>query len=249
MTTANYNVPADVINKIRSALKLADPTRGGTEAEVAAALNAVSKLVNRYNVDLANIGEASIKSSVVEQTGSIGSAFKWKRYVANQIAKAYFCRLLYTARTDKVFFIGQPGNIDIIKAILEIVLAQMSDLRDKELSPARQRWGYTHGNSDGYMEPFPTAAWTNSFFWGLAERLGERIQQDQEEAVRQSGALAIFSKANDDFIDEKYPTLKKAKPKKMKRRRWISDGIATGTAAAERVNFRSQVRVRGALGS
>lgn len=244
MTTANHHVPADVISKIRSALKLADPTRGGTEAEVIAALNAVSKLVNRYNVDLANIGEAAIKSSVVEETGSIGSAFKWKRYVANKIAEAYFCRLLYINRSDKVFFIGQPGNIEFIKEILQIVLAQMSDLRDKELSPARQRW---HRDSIGN---FPTAAWTNSFFWGLAERLGQRLLEDQQEAIRQSGALAIYQKANDDFITGKYPSLAKPKkPKRMRARRWIADGIVTGTAAADQVSFRSQVRVRGALGS
>lgn len=99
--------------RIKKMLALANDA-GATEGEREAALHHATKMLQKYNMEMADLPEDMADEAREQQDVTI-SADTWARYVCQSIAGLFFCKYILsktkTAGKDKHIFVGRQSNV------------------------------------------------------------------------------------------------------------------------------------------
>jgi len=109
-----------IMKKIQKLLTLAKD-KGATEAEAKNAMAMAQRLMTKYNIETANLGEDAPKASVRHESffNRKGSFNPADQYVMSILQQFYKVRILFSNGTDGngIIIIGSPDDIEIAKYV------------------------------------------------------------------------------------------------------------------------------------
>jgi len=221
----------NIISKIQKLLALAAEGSGATEAEARNAAIAAQRLINKHQLDMAEIiaaaeakGEAPVQQEPIEQQeyakGKRIAA--WEAMLGFILAPAFSCRS-YTARgwdSSSLMAVGRPTNIAAFKATFDYLVATIERLA-KASKP-----GHIHGRE-----------WNSSFGIGACEGIRERIQQESRQIEAANPNMAIVLRNEKQAVDEYVNA--NLKLRSGPRRNFSHSGRNAGRSAAAGLNLGS----------
>ena len=160
---------AEAIAKVRKLLALARG-KGASENEAAVAMRMAQAIIARLNLDIAEIDAMPVQGSSFEEDSElVTSSEPWRRELAAETARLYFCEYIYQfikyatpkrkngyIRGDVHTFVGQTHNIVVAKEMF-VYFVDTIDALAKQHSKGKSA--------------------RRSFCNGAAQRLGERIRE------------------------------------------------------------------------
>lgn len=192
-----------ILDKLRKVLAL---TESPVEGEAQAAAAHLSRLLQKYNLDIADLEKrgAAVAVKAEEKGHDLGkAAFKWKLDLAEGIAEFYFCAPIVNRETKKVAFVGRPDNVESLQMLYGWVIDQIRRIATEE-----RRKHY-----DATGEHIDPLRWQVSFGVGAVERLIERLHEmrarEQEDASESTGEQVVAlvlsrEKEISDYLEETY---------------------------------------------
>ena len=135
----------DIIAKVRKLLNLADPARGGTEAERDNAMRKAQELMFKHDLELFEIGEDDEKASGVthDEVMVEGKTKQWQGMLLHYIGTPFNCKLVYTKTFEKWqtrwTIIGTPDNIKAVETLWEALvpwLRSQASMARREAMPS-----------------------------------------------------------------------------------------------------------------
>lgn len=204
----DINIDNAVLTKIRNALNLAE--NAATEGEAAAASAAVARLLQKYNLDLADViisGNAEDLASTMGDIIQVPSAptiydsarkSAWVHRIAIAVAEAYFCRPMVSLR--QVWFVGYDTNAKAASHTFNYLYTTLTKLSDVAKDVYIQNFKAMHRVSPvkvgGAHHP---QTWRKSWLWGAADGVTQKLKETLAEVQGESMALVVVQK---DRIDE-----------------------------------------------
>ena len=231
-----------MIEKIRKLRALADPKRGATEAEAAAATARMFALMAKHNLELSELDDKAASSErEVGQDHTKATTYSGDLFLVQSISRLNFCEYLRGAGRNRThIIIGTKSNVVATREMIDYLVSTIGKL--------------AHEGSKSQPED-KRPSWRHAFRHGCADRLRERIEELREQArkgkARQAEgssnlpALAnlydVAAKANADFMAKAFPKLKTSK---VNAKLTSATGYAAGKAAAESVGLHKQVSAK-----
>jgi len=192
----------NIIEKIRKLLRLADPTRGASEAEAELAMQRAQELMTQHNISLAAVGNedgevpaAFVVGKDVYQTGRrkmdidqytswvlkevLEIKVAWMKYV-DKDAKGKWCQ------RHAYILIGGENEREYAKLLIEMLCSAMTVGLSKYLKDRGTKWtspvanSYYRGVHDGFIR--------------AAKEGRNKAVDAAPEAARNSYALAVIDK-------------------------------------------------------
>lgn len=123
----------ELLAKLARIEALAD--RAGTLAEAEAAAAALSRLLLRHNLSLAEVGERRERApgnGVTAQEHRLANGAAWRHYLLHALAQTHLCRAIRHAG-DRATIIGHPHNLAVVKDLYRWLSAAIERL-------ARRAW-------------------------------------------------------------------------------------------------------------
>ena len=115
---------ADIIEKIKKLLALAE--RGGTEAEAALAAEMAASLALKHNIDLAAVQTGPMPRNYNDVQIAIADKFEqWMANIVGGVAHLHGCKHYFSSRHDKSVawnVIGRPNTAEAIKLTVEYLV-------------------------------------------------------------------------------------------------------------------------------
>jgi len=201
VTTQDQVKWEDVLERLARIRALAD--RAGTLEEAEAATAALSRLLLRYNLSLADLDVASRpaeRAGVESRDLRLANSAGWRHYLLHALAQCHFCRAIRYPGTDRATLIGHPHNIAAVSdlhAWLAVSLERLAlDAWDAERP---------HGGAG-------KRAWLNAFRTGAVDGLWKRLLDERErlraEEEGRAWALAPLLDAEvDAYLAEAFAAL------------------------------------------
>jgi len=166
-----------IIDRIRKLLALAN---SANENEAAAAAMKAQTLLAEHNLSEADLGTVNDEDMVLDGE-LITDSRPWRRYLAAELARLYFCDYFYGfvkesrpnhsrgyRRFDRHTFVGRPHNVLITKSIFRY----LCDTIDRLAIEAANK--YPKGSRVSFV---------TSFRHACAKRLGERVREKWFESA------------------------------------------------------------------
>jgi Protein of unknown function (DUF2786) len=222
-----------VIEKIRK-LKAMTVEHGCSEAEAAAASQAMFTLLAKYNLSITEIADSSPVNKVGQEQVSAG-LFAWESLLYQSVAHLNFCEYLKGKRSHII--VGRPADSVTTKEMASYLIDTICKLAEQaaEKQPAGERWNFLH-----------------AFRIGASARLRERIAELEIQA--RAGKMKAADKdsllpalaniyqttaaANQAFLKSHFGKLKHTK---VSTKVLNGKGYAAGSAAANSVGLNKQV--------
>jgi hypothetical protein len=209
--------PSDeLIERIKKALALARD-KGATGGEAAAAMEAVSRMLLKYNLELADIeaggegGDGAGGIEIGENSLDIG-AVEWRWTLAKAIIEHNFCkpfeyRYGRNGKVSSCTVLGSPANVEAVVLLTDWLFRQVEgqareSWRERTPEGHYDRWRglWLHKSPRGaerivvmprgwtYIAP---RTWYQSFSIGAAYRLVERLAELRRAQVSEEAAGSI----------------------------------------------------------
>lgn len=217
--------------RIKKMLALANDA-GATEGEREAALHHATKLLQKYNMELADLPANQQDEAREEQKVTI-SADKWARSLANSVASLFFCNYFFmrtgTAGRDHHCFIGRQSNVVTAMHMCEYLIKSI-----KKEATKRYR--------------SPTSPEGRSFCVGAVNMIRRRVDDMKvsgAEAATPGTAMVLANvyqlehDANEKWLEQKGITLRTEKPRTDNSLR--ADAYHSGRAHGRTVSLNQQV--------
>lgn len=166
----------------------------GTEGEAAAAAAAVQRLLFKYNLSMADIGEKGEAGRAFERSDfTIGgdlnaSTNKWKAHLLAVICAANFCGCVQrgSSRTrwssadeepePNATVVGRPANIPVALGMFEYL--------EKE---ARRQCNVAYKKYGRFLLDTPRGRFNRSFYFGFIDVVRERLAAQRRNSVAEAG--------------------------------------------------------------
>ena len=233
-----------ILARVQKMLNLANDA-GATEGERDNAMRMAHATLAKYNLDLADLDEASELSAKAadsmeprEQHITAFYGRPWARNVAMNIGKLFFCTYLCSSHRKATqvrhYFIGRRSNAVTAALMAEYVVKSIM----KEGN--RQKRAEMEGN-----------AWLRTFCWGAAHKVKERVNHlvegtDEMQAPAEPGTALVLAnhyhneyEKNQLMVRELYPKLGKAS---MGKGHQGGDAYARGQQYGGSVSLNTQVK-------
>lgn len=194
-----------VMGKIRGLLAKAESTQFPDEAEALSAK--AQELISRHSIDVALLADS------VEVPGGTrlyldAPYTKPKFLLLAGIAEANRCRAVFNSGTDTATLIGFNTDVTLTEVLFTSLLVQGTSAI-LAAGPQQSRW-------DGASS---TRSWRNSFWFGYADRIEERLSEAASEAryeaaVLNEGLLPVLASRSEavvDTLEELFPNLRAMK--------------------------------------
>jgi hypothetical protein len=127
-----------IINKIKKCLAL---SRSANEHEAEAALRQARKLMDAYGVTDLDI-EAAEAQEQRSRAGAKKKPANWEAALANRIAAAFGCRLIFSggwARPGEWVFVGCGSAPEIAQYAFDVLLRQVKRAREEHIKTKLKR--------------------------------------------------------------------------------------------------------------
>lgn len=178
--------PENVVNKIRAILRKAEEGSGATEEEADAALKMANKLLFKYGLEMADIGDLNDDPGREFGKGQVlvteGDLDHWKGLLLARIGAQYFCKVYYTSwsgdRQRRWYIVGRHDYVQATLAMFEFVQPQI----ESDLTVALSRMTQNHRYARKYAEGVYTS------------QTGEYITEDTTDEQLASAAKERFER-------------------------------------------------------
>jgi hypothetical protein len=193
MDEPNWNEVLDRLIRIRS---LAD--RAGTLAEAEAATAALTRLLLRYNLSLADLDAAPDGSggTVLSEEFQVANSASWRHYLLHALAQGHVCRAIRFPGTNRAMLIGHPHSLTVVKELyawLSVAIPRLAndgweERRDREAAQLLLDSASGHRRFARARAALPGAkarrAWIAAFRAGAVDGIWRRLLEERE-ALRQ----------------------------------------------------------------
>lgn len=174
----------DILKKIE---KLhAKAQRASTEAEANAFADKVQELLERYNLSMRDIEKSSPSEVVSEDYLEASTWPAWKKILAADIAKLYFCQMVVVdkiKRIDgkikkrvKLTFYGKKHNTFVAKKMANYFFGSVQKMANDTYKAPRERRNFAHGCG-----------------LRLTCRIQEKIEKREKQSCSDKNALVVFN--------------------------------------------------------
>jgi hypothetical protein len=217
----NGSLPPELLGKVRALLRKAED-QAATEEEARAFLAKATELMAKYGIEQAMLEDLDRPEGPLDKVVEVHPPYaKEMRRLLSWIAEAMRCRSVYPggkANRHRVHLFGFEGDIqasEVLFASLRLQMLDGADRADRSHRPVGE-------------DP---RAYKRSWMLGFIREVTDRIKAAQETARaaaehEQEGAertgrsvalvLADRSTVVDAHLNDRYPTLVKARPAKFK---------------------------------
>lgn len=237
-----------MIEKIRKVLALSSSPN---EAEAMAAASKAQAMLAEYNLTMADVAEKEQNESMdfIQDDETVTDSVPWRRGIASQIAKLYFCTYYYVFRKDAAlrscgyirrdthYFVGLPHNVYVAKMMFKY----LGDTVERLAAEGTKQY-----------KPSERSKYQTSFKWACSGRLQARIMKRIEEAKRggtiktESGttlpALAdLYTKTQNQlstWLDQNVGEMKETKKKVTQSH---MGGVLDGQKAGDSIGLDTQL--------
>lgn len=234
--------------KIEKLLRLADPSRGGSDAERLLAMNKAQELMVEHqlseaDLDLAN--EHKRQWDVVEEVFKMGRKEQpWDKFIYWALRECTDCTIIwdhYFENTEKAFMVkrlslilvGTPDDIAFAKLLIPLLDHALNRGCSAYLRAKGLKWtawlakGYYHGLVQGFI-----TASTDG-------RAAVWRKQTKEKADRYAIVVADKKEAIAKFVEENHDNLRQRRGKSSYN--YSTDAAAAGHTDGSRLNVHSTV--------
>lgn len=205
---------ADVIRRIQKLLAIAHDQRGNEHLAASAAEKA-QELLEKYNLDMAVLGQRGADSGKREDTRLAGGLYKWQRELWQGVAELHYCVYWATKGLKKGEkyehrIVGRTVNVLSARMMAEYLQGAIERIAREEFENnpslyfSRAAIAYREGMAARLAERLRRRRWDKE-----AEARKEKYRREREAAERgeaASVALTILDvadrerEANDDFL-------------------------------------------------
>lgn len=182
-----------VLEKVRKALNLADPTKNNSPEEAQAAMLMAQKLMAKYGIEMSEVEfkEAPEKEAVLADVMFTKRYVWWYGEVARVIANNFRCRVLlgtYKKVVKSIQFVGLKDDVATAREVLKYAIVAIQYHADKfarrqhakGIPMAGLRDEFARGFIKGLSEAF--AEQVNKEGWGLILARDALVDQKFEQA-------------------------------------------------------------------
>ncbi len=194
----NWDAVLSKLNDIRS---LRD--RAGTQAEAEAAAAALTKMLAKYNLTMADLDvrQANKVSEIDMHFVGIGNQARWRQTLLAVIADANFCRSVAIVGVPICSVIGTARNVAIVQSLYDNLVPEIDRLAAA---------GWTAAVAEKRVSWFiSTAEWKRGFRIGAVVGLAEAMAAAKNEAASEQqngGALVVLLEQElDDALKRFHP--------------------------------------------
>lgn len=170
-------VSKNIIEKIQKLLALGG--NNPNENEATNATRMAMDLLAKYNLSMSEIQDADTEVVSHEDYKPGGKSFPtWKTILLNAICKAHFCKIILRPGTGTYIIIGKETN-RVTSKMMFTYLCNVIDFETKQYLKDKD-YDRSYGKTQG-----------NAFRVGMAKRLESRLQEKQQEIIRESKQTAL----------------------------------------------------------
>lgn len=172
-----------VREKVRLLLNLTTD-RGATEAEAATALSTAMRILEKYNLDMKDVGNGNLEAGM-GSTDVVGLFYQWERSLIQTIAKHNMCDCV--RYEGKHLLIGRNINTEAAREMY-LWLSRRLNIMVYEYISERP-------------EDISANEWRNNFLWGATSRIKQRLQelQDQRHTVETECKALVLDRHAEAF--------------------------------------------------
>jgi hypothetical protein len=172
---------SDIIEKIRSLFKMADPANGATANEMEVALRKARELMTRHGIEQMQVGEAREADTINKVSINTGRKKRDEdRWIPAVIHQVFDVKVVYSAQWDAnvgarggyrhvYIFIGEQLDIEAARVALPLVYEAMKNGLNVHLRLTGKKWNTTTANS---------------FFRGVADGFINESTHGRQAAMR-----------------------------------------------------------------
>ncbi len=170
-------VSKNIIEKIQKLLTLGG--NNPNENEATNATRMAMDLLAKYNLSMSEIQNTDTEIVSHEEYKPGGKSFPtWKTVLLNAICKAHFCQIILRPGTGKYIIVGKETNRETSKMMFTY-LCNVINFETKQFLKDKD-YDRSYGKTQG-----------NAFRVGMAKRLAVRLQEKQQEIIRESKENAL----------------------------------------------------------
>lgn len=228
------------IEKIKSKIeklyaKAESATDIGSIEEAQAFMAKVQEMLTEYNLELSDLnkGKPEVNGCIrelidlAELHGWSKTDGDWLIYLYNTLARFNFCKIIIYGvngpKIHKIYMIGEPHNIEMIKYIASNVVPKIKKLR-------LQRY-------KEYSGPDKPNAFKRSYYRGVAHGIKAKLQEqrdlDKQKHAGYQGLMVLSEKLVDEKIAEEFSRLKSKKASTLS----ASSAQARGLVDGKNINI------------
>ena len=231
---SNGNDKEKVVDLIQKCLRL---SKSSNENEAAAALAKAQELLEKYNLDMAEVhtGDDGYQlPEMVEELAHVGSA-EWKKYLVHYVAKNNMCRIILDD-AECVNILGRTANVAAVVEMSNWILGQLNRMVTQEVAQVRS------ATYDSVTKTFTRAhesklKWRTDFLWGAIHQIDKRLTESRSERVAvnpNTKALVVnLERETNEFFRSKHPNSSSHR----RSGRSHGNGYAAGQAAGDKVSL------------
>lgn len=238
-----------LLDRIRKLHAKAESAKAiGNEAEAMAFAQGVAKMLNKYRLSLDDLAmEALERDEPIEgewTDGRGGKLAQWYEQLASVVARAHFCRCLFSTRaSDSLFLVGRSTDRKIANFVIVALARTADELSDKAARQFRKQQRREVGKTTYDNKNYRTA-WLTGFVERIAERYREETERTEREQKATGGTSLVLVQTKslaqiDQYIKASVVTVSRRGPKAKHAGINASEvGRQHGRAAANSANIR-----------
>jgi hypothetical protein len=183
---------ADIFEKLKKILALAE--RGGTQAEMEAAMAKAQEMAARHNIELGEVmaQRSDDEKAEVIETDRVDMRFRAGKksiehtYIVQVLITCFDVRAVYL-HNGSICFIGEKTDVRLAQFCFKFLEAQFSKLMRKYIASIK---GKAYG----------TASQQHSFYTGLATGISINNRRIREEAVATNDSMALVIMKKEEMV-------------------------------------------------
>lgn len=220
---------AKILERIEKLLNLADPERGGTEAEQEAAAKQAQKLIFKHRIDLVELRKHR------EGTEASTAYVEVNEYSKSGVVEAQFYSQIYRAFGGTSVYMALPKG----RQKWTFILPQDSYEMVKALADRLWLWlKVEHSDAKRAAMPSNPNAFRRAFYANAAHVIYTRLKQQEDYLAKQAGEVGtdlvrLDTKAVEDKRSELFPNVRRSRSRGYGNQ----DGRSAGKDAGRRANI------------
>lgn len=216
-------VPDRVLELIRKCLTLAGD-KAATPAEAASAAARAQELLDRHNLDLAQIEAHGARARFEEAVFDDVPGALWRQWLINGVAKTSHCRAIILS-TGKIAVVGERHNVEVVRYLYVFLSREIDRLTDAA-------WSDEHAAGAARWR---LRAFKNSFRKGAVSAIVERLKERERARTatpQAQGLVRVEGAALDRYFAEHHPKVRTGPRSTTIAPAAFGAGLATGRRVA-----------------
>ncbi|MFD0546047.1 DUF2786 domain-containing protein [Streptomyces mexicanus] len=219
--TTNGSLPPELLGKVRALLRKAED-QAATEEEARAFLAKATELMAKYGIEQAMLEDLDRPAGPLDKVVEVHPPYaKEMRRLLSWIAGAMRCRSVYPggkANRHRVHLFGFEGDIQASEVLFASLRLQMLDGADRADRLHRPAGEDARAYKRSWMLGFIREVTDRVKAAQAAARAAAEHEQEGVDGTGRSVALVLADRSTvvDAHLNDRYPTLGKARPTKFK---------------------------------